>query len=86
MPTDTRFALFLLVELATALRANDPDAFRCWLSGGVKDLGEPLVEKLLLDWFNLLLTVDEQEKLKVCRLGVSIQSFRGRAMHKYQPI
>ena len=27
-------------ELVAALRANDPDAFKCWLSGGVQDLGE----------------------------------------------
>ena len=38
-------------ELVAALRVNDPDACRCWLSGGVQDLGEPVVEELLLDWF-----------------------------------
>lgn len=49
MPQDTRIALFLMGELVAALRANDPDAFKCWLSGGVQDLGEPVVEELLLD-------------------------------------
>ena len=49
MPQDTRIALFLMGELVAALRANDPDAFQCWLSGGVQDLGEPVVEELLLD-------------------------------------
>ena len=44
MPTETRFALFSLVELVTALSANDPEAFRRWLSGDVKDLGEPVLE------------------------------------------
>ena len=37
MPQDTRIALFLMGELVAALRANDPDAFRQWLSGGVHD-------------------------------------------------
>ena len=39
MPQDTRIALFLMGELVAALRANDPDAFKCWLSGGVQGLG-----------------------------------------------
>ncbi len=45
MTRDTRIALFLLRELVTALRANDPDLFKRWLSGGVQDLGEPVVEE-----------------------------------------
>ena len=40
-------------------RALDP--FKCWLSGGVQDLGEPVVEELLLDWLDLFLTVEERE-------------------------
>ena len=40
----------LLEQLVKALRVNDPDAFKSWLSGGVQDLGEPAVEDLLLDW------------------------------------
>ena len=50
MPQDTRIALFLLGELIYVLRANDRDACECWISGGVQDLGEPVVEELLLDW------------------------------------
>ena len=42
MTRDARIALFLIGELVAALRANDPDAFRQWLSGGVQDLGEVL--------------------------------------------
>ena len=34
MPQETRIALFLLEELLAALRANDPDTFKRWLSGG----------------------------------------------------
>ena len=47
MPQDTCIALFLIGELVAALRANDPDLFKRWLSGGVQDLGEPVVEELL---------------------------------------
>ena len=49
MPQDTRIALFLMGELIAALRANDPDLFRQWLTGGVQDLGMPVMEELLLD-------------------------------------
>ena len=44
MTHDTRIALFLMGELVAALRANAPDAFKCWLSGGVQDLGESVVD------------------------------------------
>ena len=37
---NTHTVLSLMGELVAALRANDPDAFKCWLSGGVQDLGE----------------------------------------------
>ena len=50
MTCDTRIALFLMGELVAALRANDPDGFKCWLSGGIQDVGKPVVEELLLDW------------------------------------
>ena len=43
-------------ELVSALRANDPDLFRQWLSGGVQDLGEPVVVELLLNWLDPFLT------------------------------
>ena len=46
MPQDTRIALFLIGELVAALRANDPDVFKGWLSVGIQDLGEPEVEEL----------------------------------------
>ena len=72
MPQDTRIALFLMGELVAALRANDPDAFRCWLSGGVQDLGELVVEELLLDWLYSFLTVEEQDRLTAWHLGVSL--------------
>ena len=49
MTLGTHIALFLLNELVSALRANDPDSFKRWLRGGVEDLGKPAVEELLLD-------------------------------------
>ena len=44
MTRDTRIALFLMGEQVAALRANDPDVFKCWLSGGMQVLGKPVVE------------------------------------------
>ena len=72
MPQDTRIALFLMGELVAALRANDPDTFKRWLGGGVQDLGEPVVEELVLDWLYSCLTVEEQDRLTGWQLGVSL--------------
>ena len=55
-----------------ALRANDPDAFKCWLFGGVQDLGSTSVEELLLDWFDPFLKVEEQDRLIGLELGFSL--------------
>ena len=63
MTRDTRIALFLMGELVAALRVNDPDLFKRWLYGGIEDLGEPVVEELLLDWLDPFLTVEEQDRL-----------------------
>jgi len=52
-------ALCRMGELVHALRANDPDAYRQWLSGGVQDLTKPMVEEPLLDWLAPFLTVEE---------------------------
>ena len=43
MTQETRIALLLLGELVAALRANDPDTFKWWLSGGIRDLGKLLL-------------------------------------------
>ena len=74
MTRDTRIALFLMGELVAALRANDPDAFKCWLSGGIQELGEPVVEELLLDWLSSFLTTEEQDRLTGWHLGVGIEN------------
>ena len=72
MTQDTRIALFLTGELVTALRANDPDLFKRWLLGGVQDLGEKVVEELLLDWLDPFLMLEEQDRLTGWHLGVSL--------------
>ena len=36
-------------ELLVALRANDPDVFKEWLSLGIERLGEPAVTELMVD-------------------------------------
>ena len=63
MTSHTQITLFLQGELVAALRANDPDLFKRWLSGGIEDLGEPAVTELLLDWLDPFLTVEEQGRL-----------------------
>ena len=72
MTTDTRIALCLLEQLVSALRANDPDAFKCWLLGGLQDLGEPAVTELLLVWLNAFLSEAERDRLLAWHLGVSL--------------
>ena len=49
--------------MTQAIGAGDRalDSFKCWISGVVEDLGEPVVEELLLDWLDLFLTVEERE-------------------------
>ena len=72
MTFDTQMTLALLQELLLALRDNDPDAFKGWLSLGIEWLGEPAVTELLLDWFNLILTIDEADRLVGWHQGVSL--------------
>jgi len=72
MTLETRIALFLLNELVSALRANDADSFKRWLSGGVQDLRNPVVEELLLDWLASFLTEEERDRLVAWHLGVSL--------------
>ena len=68
----TRFALFLPGELAAALRAKDPDAFRGLLSEEMQELGVTEVEELLLDWLYSFLIPEEQDRLTGWHLGVRL--------------
>ena len=63
MTIDTQLSIALLQELLLALRANEPDAFKAWLSLGIERLGEPAVIELLLDGLNPILTTDEADRL-----------------------
>ena len=72
MTRDTRIALFLLGELFASLRANDPDTFKQWFSGGVNDLGEQAVTELLLDCLASLLSEEERDRLVAWHLGVRL--------------
>jgi hypothetical protein len=49
MTFDTQMTIALLQELLLALRANDSDAFKAWLSLGIERLGEPAVIELMVD-------------------------------------
>ena len=53
-------------EPVAALRANDPDAFVCLLSGGVQDVGKPVAEELLMVWLAPFLAVEDKA---VCWVG-----------------
>jgi len=63
MLQDTRIALFLLEQLIAALQPNDPDTFKRWLYGGIKDLGEPAVTELLLDWIDPFITRVDRDRM-----------------------
>ena len=69
MTLEPRIALFLLNELVSALRANDPDTFKRWLCGGGQELGKPAVEELLLDWLAPFLTETEKDRMIAWHLG-----------------
>ena len=71
MTQNTLIGLFLMGELVAALRANYPDLFKRWLSGGIEDLGEPAVTELLLDWLDPFLTAEEQDRLLGWSLGLN---------------
>ena len=72
MTFETQMHLLLLSELVSALRANDSDTFRRWLSGGIQDLGKPAIEELMIKWLNPLLAQDEADRLVGWHLGVSL--------------
>ena len=71
MTQDTRIALFLLGELIAAIRANDPDTFRRWQSGGVQNQVETVVVELLLGWLDPVLTEEKQVWPRCLHPGMS---------------
>ena len=49
--------------LVTALKDNDPDAFKQWLSEGIHALGEPAVTEMLPDWLDPFITRVERDRI-----------------------
>ena len=64
--------LCLLEQLIKAQRANDPDTFKGWLSGGVQGLEEPVVTELLLDWLDAFINKTERDRIVAWHLEVSL--------------
>ena len=51
MTLDTQMTIALLQELLLALRDNEPDAFKSWLSLGIERLGKPaVIELMVIGW------------------------------------
>ena len=57
-----------------ARRANDSDLLKRWLSRGVQNLGEQVMEERRFSCFNPLLTQDEAQRLVGWQLEVSLES------------
>ena len=72
MTIETQMTIALLQELLLALRANEPDAFKGWLSLGIERLGKPAVIELMLDGLSPILTANESDRLVGWHLGVSL--------------
>ena len=72
MTNTTRTYLLLVTELLSALRANDPEAFKNWLAGGLKELGDEAMEELMGEWFPALLAPVEADRLVAWHLGVRL--------------
>ena len=64
--------LLLLSELVSALRANDSDTFKRWMSGDIQDLDRPALEELMLECMKTLLAVEEMDRLVGLPMGVSL--------------
>ena len=72
MTQDTRIALFLMGELIAAIRAIDPETFKEWLCGGIKDMGRPAVEELMIEWMNPLFDEQELHRVDALHMRVSL--------------
>ena len=72
MTQDIRIALFLLGELVAAIRVNDPETFKEWLCGGIKDMWRTEVEPLMVEWMNSLLIEVKLDRIVVWHLGLCL--------------
>lgn len=62
MTFDTQMHLLLLSELVFALRDSDAETFKRWVSGGIHVLGKTVVEDLMIEILNLLLSERESNR------------------------
>ena len=72
MTIDTQMTLALLQELLLALRANDPDDFKAWVSLGIERLGRDVAGEVESEWMVPLLVEEERDRLMAWQLGVSL--------------
>ena len=64
--------LVLLQELLMALRANDADGYKVWLTLGIEELGRDVAAEVESAWTVPLLVEEERDRLMAWQLGVSL--------------
>lgn len=82
MTLETQMTLALLQELLMALRANDADGYRSWLTLGIEQLGRDVAGEVESDWMVPLLVEAERDRLIGWQLGVSLHPVWGRIIVK----
>ena len=60
-----RCTCFCCQGLSLRLETDDHETVRQWAAGGIKGLGKPAVEELMIEWFNPLLEEGEENSLWV---------------------
>ena len=63
MTLDTQMTLALLQELLMALRANDADGYKSWLTLGIEQLGREVAGEVESEWMVPLLVEEERDRL-----------------------
>ena len=61
----------MLQELLMALRANDADGYKSWLTLGIEQLGRDVAAEAESEWMLPLLLEEERDRLMAWQLGVS---------------
>ena len=72
MTLDTQTTLALLQELLMALRVNDADVYKSWLTLVIEELGREVAAEVESDWMVPLLVEEERNRLIAWQLGVSL--------------
>ena len=55
-----------------AIRANDADGYKPWLSIGIEQLGRDVAGEVESDWLVPLLVEEERDRLMAWQVGVSL--------------